>query len=1156
MHGDFSRWTFDPASGDRGVLSFQGRIVLDQDLNKQWDIADYLRRRRTTHIVGDCGAPEAEAGFALAPFGTGIGVAAGAYYVHGVLCENGETVGLEAQPHLPAGAPIVRLNNGSDVTMDAAPNGQYFAVLDRWTRLITPLQEPLLLETALGGADTAGAARTIWQVRLVRAGSLTADVHCDSAPPAWQDLINGTDGTFRARAQPSTTPDGPCVVEAGAGYRRVSNQLYRVEIHQGGPVGTATFKFSRENGSVATQWSASNGANLTVASIGRDRVRGFGPGDWVELIDDDRALQGLPGTMVRLLNAQDDILIIDPATADGPTDIASFGDNPIIRRWDGDGLQTVSVPGTNDGYLALEDGVEIGFEAGTTYATGDYVTIPARHEVNDIEWPRDPGTGDPLRLPPEGIEHAYCKLGILAKDGTWSVTDDCRTLFPPLTGLVTMDMLGGDGQEAAPNPLDPTTLVALPQPLRVGVSRGQTPLAGRRVRFTVVEGNGTLPGGVASMVATTDAAGVARADWAVDSGTASQRVEAELLDPGDNRRHLPISFSANLSTAAAVSYDPTNCPPLAGTDTVQEAIDALCEMTQGGCATYIVTPNMDWAALLTSLQPRENAHICFQRGRFEATGSVTMSGLGHIEISGCGEGTEIVVRRAERAIEAVDCLSFSLSNLSVSTPDGGGAIGAVQHLNGTITTTGCPDVTIENCALSCGANAERARTCLTIRPRNFDSGTRPTPLRSIRVINNRITAGYGQIGVLLTDAARVWVRDNEIGVARRPTGLTIDRLIANPVRRAAMVAQLVDRPLIESQSPIAGTRTLRGGAFTAYIPSSVPQAEWNAMMTASPPTEAQTANADAFQGYVSGLVQTATREPAQLPSYERQLGDLQVSIGDQAFGRLGQPVRESLLLRSPVTVQNFTESEPRATALVIDSQRLAFDSPISTRDWQNMMRAAPPDNVRSDRDLLLHARHLAERVVRDEVFRARFPSANAWFDSLTANIQPTGYQGVVIGGRTLGSADVSGNRIDGFTVAMQIGLSHSDPTRQAFDIASSITLRDNVIFLRLPIESQVAPFGLFVGNTERVRMDANEIRWATGRNDNMRYYEAVRIYGRMGPFVMFKDNMIDIAALALRMTHTGPTPARSDVQWLAADNWSRGGYQIPSAMLTRNNVVA
>lgn len=1159
MHGDFSRWTFDASSGDRGVLTFQGRVVLDQDLNKQWAITDYLRQRRTVHIVGPCGAPEDEAGFAIAPLGAGLGTGPGVLYAHGVLCENTAAASLEAQPHLPLGAPVVRLANGTDVTLADAPDGQYFAVLDRWTRLITPLQQSDLLETALGGADTAGAARTIWQVRLVRAGGLNANVHCESEPQAWLDLIAGSDGTFRARAQPSLNAGGPCVLEAGAGYRRVTNQTYRVEIHRPGPVGTATFKWSRENGSVATRWLASSGTNLTVESIGRDRARGFGPGDWVELIDDDSALQGLPGTMVRLLNAQDNLLIIDAGTADGPVDIASFGANPIVRRWDGGGAQTVTVPAGNQGYLALEDGVEIGFEAGTTYATGDYVMIPARYEINDIEWPRDPNTNDPLRLPAQGIQHAYCKLALVEKDGTWSFTTDCRELFPPLTGLVSMDMLGGDGQEAAPDPTDPTVLVPLDQPLRVGVSRGSTPLSGRRVRFTVVEGNGQLTGGVNSVVAVTDAAGVAIVDWQIDGATRSQRVEVELLDPGGDRRHLPISFSATLSRAVDTSFDPANCPPLAGTQDVQAAIELLCQNQQGGCATYIATPDMDWVALLEGLQPDEDAHICFQRGRYTATRTVELRSYGHIRISGCGAGSQIVVSRSERAIEAIDCDSFSLSDISVATPDGGDAVGHLRHLGGTVTATGCPDVTIANTLLSCGASANRERTCLTIRPAGFDRSTRPVPLRSVRVTGNRLTTGYGQLGMLVTDAARVRIRDNELAVRPRSRGLTLDRLLANPARRAALVSELVAQPYLESQSPTVGMRTLRAGAFTVHIPSSTPQAEWQSLMDANPPTEAQASNADAFQGYVTQLVAGVTSEPSRLPSYEVQLRGLEEGIGQPAFRRLDAQVLTSLLLRAPVSVQRFNEgNNQRNTSLVQDNHRVAFDSPISDRDWQSIARAAAPGDLRTDRDLLLYARSMADRVIRDATFRNRFATAAAWYTALAQNVQPTAYQGVVIGGRTLGSADISGNRIEGYSVGLQVGLSHSDPTRQSFDRAGAISVRDNDIFLRRPIEQSVGAFGAFVGNADRVRFDGNQIRWASGRDGRARYYEGVRFYGRFGDFVMFKDNLVDLttSTVALRMTHTGPTEQPSQVQWLAADNWSLGnepGFITPTAMVLRNN---
>jgi hypothetical protein len=45
-----------------------------------------------------------------------------------------------------------------------------------------------------------------------------------------------------------------CEIAATAGYRRLENQLYRVEVHEGGA--SPTFKWSRENGSVAAAFSA------------------------------------------------------------------------------------------------------------------------------------------------------------------------------------------------------------------------------------------------------------------------------------------------------------------------------------------------------------------------------------------------------------------------------------------------------------------------------------------------------------------------------------------------------------------------------------------------------------------------------------------------------------------------------------------------------------------------------------------------------------------------------------------------------------------------------------------------------------------------------------------------------------------------------------
>jgi len=1159
MYGDFSRLPFDRSDHDRGVLTFQGRLVLDQDLNRQWLISDYLRQRLAGDVIGFCGGPEDAAGFELVAVAGALEAGAGRYYVDGVLCENEVAVALDDQPHFPAAAPIVLLANGDVVTEANAPNGQYIAVLDRWTRLITPLQDPALKEVALGGADTAGVARTVWQIRLVAAGALGDDVHCLSEPAAWLAQVTAPDGLLRARAQPSTNGDGPCVVEAGAGYRRVSNQLYNVSVHQGGAPGTATFKWSRENGSVATRWIDSNGVNLVVEGIGRDRATGFAPGDWIELHDDDLLYQGLPGVMAQLVNAHDNILTIDPVTADGATDIAGFGSNPIIRRWEGDGVATIEIPAGNDGYIPLEDGVEVRFEEGTQYRSGDYWMIPARHDVNDIEWPRDQVSDAPIGLPPMGYVHAYCRLGIVAKNGAWSVVDDCRNLFPPLTRLISFNYLGGDGQEAPPDPTDPTALVPLPAPLRVGVARGTRSVTGRQVRFSVLQGAGNLGGMGSLAVVNTNADGVASIEWSLDGAQRDQRVVAELLDPAGTSQHLPIHFSATLSRAQDVSYDPANCARLTGMVTVQQAIDGLCQATNGGCTTYVVSPVMDWVALLSSLQQGENAHICFQRGDYQTAQTIELRGHGHISISGCGAGSRIFATRTETAIHAIGCRSFRVHDIAISTPDGVGAIGHVKHLNGSLTATGCPVVDVRDAIIQCGAGARHERSCLNIRPASF-SDPNPTPLQQVVVTGNQIIAGFGQIGMLVTDASKVTIRDNHVTVAARPKSMTFEKLLRDPGRRKALANFMVSEAVIESRDTAGKDKTLHAGRFTAIIRSSVPEAEWRSAMRAAPPTDAQKASAREFGRYVEGLIADAAEESTRLPSYDRQLKQLRRDLGPGNFDRLDPVVRRNLLTSGRVKVKSFEElsGTERSNELVVDDRRMRFDSVVSDGDWRALVRVIPPRNLRTDQDLLAYAKKTARRIVVDEAFRRRFPSARAWFDSLKANITATGYQGIVCGGQHLSVATVEGNHVDGFLEGLRIGLSHENMPRGQFDDAGSISVLNNRLHLRLPFERRRGHFGLFVGHVRRLRLVGNSVVWAAGRNDIQRYSEAVRVWGNLGNFVMIKDNDLRLGEIGVNVRHTGIKITAQTVQWLAADNFAEAARPnqvivAPEAMVKRNN---
>ena len=83
---------------------------------------------------------------------------------------------------------------------------------------------------------------------------------------------------------------------AEGGYRGLENQTYRVEVHDGGAPGTATFKWSRDNGSVAIPVVEMVSTTvLRLSTVGKDDVLRVSTNDWVEILDDHYELNQKPG---------------------------------------------------------------------------------------------------------------------------------------------------------------------------------------------------------------------------------------------------------------------------------------------------------------------------------------------------------------------------------------------------------------------------------------------------------------------------------------------------------------------------------------------------------------------------------------------------------------------------------------------------------------------------------------------------------------------------------------------------------------------------------------------------------------------------------------------------------------------------------------------
>lgn len=437
MKGDFSRDTFDPKNHFARVLMQQGRVQTDADWNEQGAQVEYRVETEGADVIGACGAPIHEAGFAITSDGNTLYISAGRMYVDGILVEN-ETDALDYfdQPDLP-NFYLPDLPDPRDITrlLQNAKLTTGIAYLDVWQRHMSALDVPQIREVALGGPDTTTRAKVVWQVKVlpIAAGvgvpASGETPTCDSDFAEWDSLTTAPTGLLSARTSPLVPTTDECQIPPSAGYTRLENQLYRVEIHQGGNFSTdpITFKWSRDNGTVVTLIEKISGHEITVHDVGPDDVLGFANGQLVEVIDDALELNGQRGQLIRIADVNTATRVITLASSPGLLYDATR--HPKLRRWDGAG--DVKSDGT---WQALEGGVEVQFATGS-YNTGDYWLIPARAATGEIEWPRDAAKA-PIPQPRRGIIHHYCRLGLVSiAGGSLAVTADCRKLFPPLTDI-------------------------------------------------------------------------------------------------------------------------------------------------------------------------------------------------------------------------------------------------------------------------------------------------------------------------------------------------------------------------------------------------------------------------------------------------------------------------------------------------------------------------------------------------------------------------------------------------------------------------------------------------------------------------------------------------------------------------------------------------
>ncbi len=420
MSGDYSRFNFDPRRRFSTLYLRQGALWLDQDKNEDGDIQRRANRTLAEDVLGTAGMsyrrwPDAFRIGHLPGPPEDLSIEPGRMYPFGIQIENFAEDGATYldQPFLPLPPDL--------------PAGEALVYLRIWDREITWVEDPTLLDVALGGIDTSTRLQTAWQ--------LLVDSVQQAACGAAERLVS--DGRLSTAAIAPPAPDDPCIVPPLVGYRGIENRLYKVMIFEGGPLGTARFMFSRDGGSIVSAVQdiavGAGATTLTVNRIGRDPVLRFKPGNWVTVTDDVRELMLLPPEPAQILDIDEanQRIVLDRVL---PAHLAQpFGANAAevqarhtkITRWDQDGSVA---PIDGDGLITTQaapipigDGIQLTFtdaQPGGEFLTGDFWRFAARVADASVEVLTD--------APPLPEYHVVQVAAAHNLGSPNAVIDDCR----------------------------------------------------------------------------------------------------------------------------------------------------------------------------------------------------------------------------------------------------------------------------------------------------------------------------------------------------------------------------------------------------------------------------------------------------------------------------------------------------------------------------------------------------------------------------------------------------------------------------------------------------------------------------------------------------------------------------------------------------------
>lgn len=440
MGSDRARLSYDERRQWRSVVSQQGRVTLEADVNEASQIAAEEQRREALDFVGPAGTPDD--GYALDPgepgwdqrdFSTGRGT----MYVGGVRAFQYDDVQYTKQPEW--------LDHRGDpdwVDPGEVKTATELIYLSLREQEVSATEDTPLREVALGGPDTAQRTHLVQRVKRLPTTSATCGDLGD-AQATWaqqglrfvpETMRLESSATLRVSLPKTGGGSDPCEPAAQGGYLGADNQLIRVQVVSSD--GTKGGKLI---------WGFDDASSLyRVQVVGEKTLRlEARPPDALHNPREGQAVEVLR-TAVRLDTA--DFIASDRGEIF--TLAESYAPDSQDVKLDGNVSGDVSEAAKSDMVFLRVWEQRLDFEAGTAVSLGDTgvdVTLAAGGKPfhpGDF-WciavrPRTPTEVYPHRLldapqPPDGPRLWACPLAIVSFAPTLIIDTDCRVSFDPLT---------------------------------------------------------------------------------------------------------------------------------------------------------------------------------------------------------------------------------------------------------------------------------------------------------------------------------------------------------------------------------------------------------------------------------------------------------------------------------------------------------------------------------------------------------------------------------------------------------------------------------------------------------------------------------------------------------------------------------------------------